>query len=532
MGESYPRMRHIISWNAFAISLGRGDTSLQGVCRQIYNITPVFGGFSFKSTNLDLHHSAMPPGWTVNLQTEDEIDDDSGRRKSRAPGYPARESDDTPHKHTVAHRFTKPTVQGDSMFITSISMPSSTDFKATASPTRHIALMLWATLCWYFHKEPPNPHVLTEDSALTPELGRPKMDWRIKIKREGIFKGKNTLQKLERMGLIMSEESSVGVDTDVRLPSGWAETFVSRRSFWQIDAKIFLFTMAPQPHSPFPTASPYPSRPSSPDRNATVIVTDRGSPRPADYVSTPGVTGDSFSAGLSSPGGPFNSGSHLPTFYPPHPTQFTFSNHIRHPIRGKPPRQGETFYSRYIPSLGQWLSFRVPTLSPKPCPRPFFVPSSGSLPSVLPSHGGGASMATLPTLDNFLDRPSDLDLLHKWMNEPRVNAAWGVAGPHATQQKFLVDGLQSRHSFPVYGCFDGKPFGYFEIYWVKEDKLGRLLGGEVGNYTRGLHVLIGENEFRGPHRVKVWLSAFVHFCFLADCRSETVMMEPRVDNTK
>jgi N5-hydroxyornithine acetyltransferase len=474
----------------------------------------------------------MPPGWTVILQTEDRLEEDSDRRKSNVTILHARDSEETSPKHTVSHRFTKPTIQGDSMFISSISMPSSTDFKNTASPTRHIAMMLWATLCWYFHRDPPNPHTLTAESALTPESGRPKLDWRIKIKREGIFKGKNTLQKLERMGLISSEDSSVGIDTDVRLPSGWSDTFVSRRSFWQIDARIFLYTMAPQAHSPFPQASPYTSRPASPDRATGATVTgERGSPRPADYISSPAIS-DSFTAGISSPGGPFNSGSHLPTFYPPHPTQFAFTNHIRHPIRPKPPRQAETFYNRYIPSLGQWLSFRIPSLSPKPCPRPLFLPVSTSLPAVMPSHYERASIATLPTLDNFLDQPSDLDLLHKWMNDPRVNSAWGVAGPESTQHKFLVDGLQSRHSFPVYGCFDGKPFGYFEIYWVKEDKLGRLLGGEVGNYTRGLHVLVGENEFRGPHRVKVWLSALVHYCFLADYRTETVMLEPRVDNAK
>ena len=134
-------------------------------------------------------------------------------------------------------------------------------------------------------------------------------------------------------------------------------------------------------------------------------------------------------------------------------------------------------------------------------------------------------------MENFFDQPSDLDLLHKWMNDPRVNAAWGVAGSQSTQHQFLVDSLESRHSFPAYGCWDGKPFGYFEIYFVKEDKLGRLLGGEVGNYARGLHALVGEKEFRGSHRVKAWLSALVHYCFLADYRTETVMMEPRVDNT-
>jgi N5-hydroxyornithine acetyltransferase len=150
----------------------------------------------------------------------------------------------------------------------------------------------------------------------------------------------------------------------------------------------------------------------------------------------------------------------------------------------------------------------------------------------LPNTGNTPSIATLPTLANFMDRSSDTDLLNKWMNNARVNAAWGLAGPRMTQMRFLEDALSSRHSFPVFGCWDGKPFGYFEIYWVKEDKLGRLLGGDVGNYTRGIHALVGEQEFRGPHRVPVWLSSLVHYCWLADSRTEQVMLEPRVDSTK
>ncbi len=506
-----------------------------------YTVTPVFGGYTFKSAGLDVHHSGMPPGWTVVLQTEDEVDDAVTRRASKIYVGHGTPPDEPLYKSTVTHRFTKPTVQGDSLFISSISMPATADFKAPTSPTRHIAMMLWATLYWYFHKTPPDPHCTTEASSLTPEAGRPKLDWRIKIKREGIFKGKNTLQKLERMGLIASEDSCVGTDTDIRLPSGWSETFCSQRSFWQIDAKIFLFTLAPQGNSPFPAQSPHPSRPGSPDRNTHTKEhrgskdngSDRPSPRPTDLLqsNTLGLLSDGLSAGISSPGGPFNSGSHLPTYYPPPPTQYTFTNHIRHPIRPKPPRQGEVFYTRYIPSLDQWLSFRVPSLSPKPVPHPRLGPPIGGSMPALPN-SSGISVATLPTLANFAERASDLDLLHKWMNIPRVNAAWGVAGPRITQQRFLEDALSSRHSFPIYACWDGKPFGYFEVYWVKEDKLGRLLGGDVGNYTRGLHVLVGEEDVRGKQRVDVWLSSLVHYCWLAESRTEQMMLEPRVDNVK
>jgi N5-hydroxyornithine acetyltransferase len=128
---------------------------------------------------------------------------------------------------------------------------------------------------------------------------------------------------------------------------------------------------------------------------------------------------------------------------------------------------------------------------------------------------------------------TDTELLHKWMNDPRVAYSWGEDGPSTHQKKFLENGLTSRHSFPVIGSFDGRPFGYFEIYWVKEDRVSRLVGDrEIGDWDRGLHCLVGEQEFRGAHRVKVWLSALVHYCWLADLRTERVVMEPRVDNVK
>lgn len=508
---------------------------------QTYSVTPIFGGFTFKSNDLDIHQSAMPPGWTVNLQTEDEIEDDDERARRRSKVYIGRGEEPPPlaQKLTVTHRFTRPTLQGDSLFISSVSVPSSSDFKTPASPSRHVAMMLWATLCWYFQKDPPSPHLRTEDSSATPDTGRPKADWRLRIRREGIFKSRNTLQKLERMGLIMSEESSVGLEHDTRSPEGWTDMFVSRRAFWQIDARLFLFTLAPVQHSPLPAQSPYPSRPASPERGGG--KSSRGSPRPSmpsDFVSTSilPTLEPSAATGVASPGGPFTSGSHLPTYYPPPPTQYTFSNHIRHPIRPKPPRQGETFYSRYIPSLESWLSFRVPTLSPKPLP--YFGPgapriaNSTNMATAPTNNMSSISIATLPTLANFSERLSDVDLLHKWMNNPRVNATWGEAGPVAHTTSFLMNSLNSRHSFPVFGCWNGKPFGYFEVYWVKEDKFGRLLGGGVGNWTRGIHALVGEEEFRGPHRVKVWLSALVHYCWLADSRTDQVMAEPRVDSEK
>ncbi|KAK8215430.1 hypothetical protein M8818_002051 [Zalaria obscura] len=472
-------------------------------------VTPVFGGLSFKSQDLNNHHSPFPPGWTIVLHCEGDEE-------------PGQSSEDGGHKRKTFHRYKQPSLRNDHLFISSISNPSNYEFKPAHSPTRQIAMMLWATLWWYFHQPEPDMRLVTPESANTAELGRPKGQWRININREGILKSKLVMQKLERMGLLASEDSTVGADPDDT--EGWSHMFVSQEHFWQLDARIYLFQLPLSPSSPFPSSSPVPSRPGSPSM-AGSTSTGLHEPTAAGQAhSHPGTPG------------PFTSGSHLPTYYPPAPTQYIFTNNIRHPIRPKPPRQGETFYTRYIPSLGEYLSFRVASLSKKPVthqgPTSAGAESgTGALGSALRS-SQSISDSAVPTMSSLALGKTDAEYLHKWMNDPRVAYSWGEQGDLAHQEAFLKAGLESRHSFPVIGCFDGKPFGYFEIYWVKEDRLGMYLGGNVDNYDRGIHVLVGEQEFRGPHRIRVWLSALVHYCWLADKRTEAVVLEPRVDNEK
>ncbi|KAF4536829.1 putative siderophore biosynthesis protein [Lasiodiplodia theobromae] len=469
---------------------------------------PVFGGLQFKVNDLSSHsNSPLPPGWTVvlNSQIDEPEDEEPDQEKNEDNDEDAEEP-----KAKRVRRYTRPTLQNDHLYISSISNPSSTEFKPASSPTRQIAMMLWATLYWYFHQPEPEPQLTTAASKNTAQLGKPRGDWRININREGIFKGRVVLPKLERMGLIASEDSSVGIVQDEKSGEGWTNMFVSRRAFWQMDPRLYLFTLPALSMSPHGSESPFNSRPNSP------------TPAP-EHKKRESASIDGLPSGLWSPTapGPFHSSSHLPTYYPPGPTQYIFSNNIRHPLRPKPPRQGETFYTRYIPSVGQYLSFRVASASPKPQTH------TGPI-----SHRNSVSGGAQPSIETLALGDSDTDLLHRWMNDPRVSHFWGEQGPRAHQEAFLKTGLQSRHSFPVIGCWDGKPFGYFEIYWVKEDGLGKHLGGDVANYDRGLHCLVGEQEFRGAHRVRIWLSALVHYCFLADMRTETVMLEPRVDNEK
>lgn len=552
---------------------------------QVLEVVPVFGGYSMNSHELNRHNPAFPSGWTVILDTEvplpetdtnkDNVDDGP---ESRPRLYSIVDEEDGSYIDRSGKRvrqYTKPTATHDSLFISSIAMPPSSDFQKPTSRTRQYAMMLWATLWWYFHEPAPSLYAETDAALKLPEAARPKRDWRVAIKKEGIFKTKNLLQKFERMGLVHTMESCAGLDDY----TGYDSLFASQRAFWQMDPRIYLFRMGPKILSPLPVeASPLNSRPASPTRgysskSVNSIDTPTGSSVATESSLEKYAT--ALAKSLASGPGPFESNSHLPTYYPPPPRQYTYTDGVRHPMRRKPPHQGETCYMRYIPSFGQWLSFRLPSLSTKTTPPNVRRASENQSRHHHSSSSSGTSGAIFNGLNNFsfggssvpssatrprtahanseppppsiLDLPphqtppqtpkteielTDLQILHKWMNNDRVNAFWGEAGPISHTENFLRSALTNKHSFPVFGCWDGVPFGYFEIYWVKEDLLGKHMPGGAADYDRGLHCLVGEDWARGQHRVKVWLDSLVHYCWLSDARVDTVMLEPRLDNEK
>lgn len=112
---------------------------------QTLTVSPVFAGLSFKSNDLNVHHSVFPPGWTIIIESEElEAGSDSDE-----------EANVYRRKKSHVHRYRSPTLHNDNLFISSISNPSNVDFKPATSPTRQIAMMLWATLWWYYHQVIP-----------------------------------------------------------------------------------------------------------------------------------------------------------------------------------------------------------------------------------------------------------------------------------------------------------------------------------------------------------------------------------------
>lgn len=169
-----------------------------------------------------------------------------------------------------------------------------------------------------------------------------------------------------------------------------------------------------------------------------------------------------------------------------YPQQMQFSNGKRHPRRAPKPR-GEV-YRRFDARLGAWVSLRT------------------------------------------LEVDQDLERFNRWQNNPRVEKFWQEAGSLEQHREYLTKLEADPHTLTLIGCFDDQPFAYFEAYWAKEDRIAPFYPAD--DYDRGIHMLVGEEAHRGPHKVASWLSALVHYLFLDDPRTQRVVAEPRADNGK
>lgn len=147
-------------------------------------------------------------------------------------------------------------------------------------------------------------------------------------------------------------------------------------------------------------------------------------------------------------------------------------------------------YRRYIPALRQTLTFRLASAT----------------------------------------RDEDVDLVHKWHATDRVKTGWRQDLPRDEHKSYLAAIEASSDTMALIGEWDGEPFGYVEIYYAKESNLRDHY--DAGDFDRGFHALVGEERFRGPHRVRSWMGAVIHLLFLLDPRTMRVVSEPRASNTK
>ena len=129
-----------------------------------------------------------------------------------------------------------------------------------------------------------------------------------------------------------------------------------------------------------------------------------------------------------------------------------------------------------------------------------------------------------------LDPEADLERYNRWQNTPRVEKFWEEGGTLDEHRRHLFELANDSHCLQLIGCFDDDPFGFFDVYWAQEDRIGPHC--DAGPYDRGIHMLVGEERHRGPHKVASWLPALVHYLFLDEARTMRVVSEPRSDNER
>ncbi|GAB6261940.1 GNAT family N-acetyltransferase [Photobacterium sp. R1] len=128
------------------------------------------------------------------------------------------------------------------------------------------------------------------------------------------------------------------------------------------------------------------------------------------------------------------------------------------------------------------------------------------------------------------DMERDLDVFVRWMNDPRVAHFWEQAWSKEKLAEFAQSRLNDPHIIPLIGEFNGEAFGYIEAYWVSEDRLAPYY--DVQPYDRGIHLLVGEEQFRGPRFFNCWMRAISHYLFIDDVRTTRIVLEPRADNQR
>ena len=177
---------------------------------------------------------------------------------------------------------------------------------------------------------------------------------------------------------------------------------------------------------------------------------------------------------------------HHETGFTMSPEKWTETNGRAHPVR-LAPHHG-VVYKRYVPELHKTISFRLTNVE------------------------------------------KDLDTFHEWHNQPRVSFFWELNQPKDALKAYMEKSLKDPHQFPMVIEIDDEPVGYFEFYWVQEDRLGPYYDSEA--FDRGFHFLIGNKNFLGYLNTDTIIKSALHCLFLDDPRTRKVMAEPRHDNQK
>ncbi|KAJ5286955.1 hypothetical protein N7478_002641 [Penicillium angulare] len=154
-----------------------------------------------------------------------------------------------------------------------------------------------------------------------------------------------------------------------------------------------------------------------------------------------------------------------------------------HPLRPPNSSPGSTVYSRYIPSLNKLFS--------------------------------------LVTVD--YKEPTHVEFFH----QSKMPAATSHSEPYGDSLEESFEYLRRRsddpHTIGLLGQFDETLFGYFEVFWVKEDPLGVAV--DAGDFDRGLSGSVGYSAFKSRRWLQACWSSLLHYIFLDEHRTDSIITE-------
>ncbi|MBD1573548.1 GNAT family N-acetyltransferase [Vibrio sp. S17_S38] len=127
-----------------------------------------------------------------------------------------------------------------------------------------------------------------------------------------------------------------------------------------------------------------------------------------------------------------------------------------------------------------------------------------------------------------VDIERDLQIFNQWHNHSQIHPVWELKGSLSMHREYLQKMAQDPHQFAVIGEFDGVAFGYFEVYWAPEDRLGPYY--ECQDFDRGVHILAGNFDYRGGTFFDAWGKSILHYCFLDEAQTMRAVGEPNAKN--
>ncbi|MCV7095143.1 acetyltransferase [Mycobacterium kubicae] len=129
-----------------------------------------------------------------------------------------------------------------------------------------------------------------------------------------------------------------------------------------------------------------------------------------------------------------------------------------------------------------------------------------------------------------LDTSHDLDLVHRWMNDPEVARFWRKAWPLDRLATYLREQECSTHVQPYLGEVDGVAMSYWELYRADLDPLAQYY--DARRHDAGVHLLLGPTVSRGRGLGTALLRVVSSWQLDADPRASRVVAEPDLSNER